>query len=163
MEGCCKKIWWTVVSGVLKAKYYPRCDFLNAPLGHSSSLSWRSIWSAQLIVKEGCRWRVGNEEQVHVLGDSWLRGDDHMPLKTLPASPENQDIKMRDLFIQGSRCWNTTLMNLIMNPNDVDRILRVPILPQDNKNKRIWRWSKGGVFSVRTTYHRARLWLVWNI
>jgi len=34
---------------VLKAKYYPQCDFLNAPLGHGSSLSWRSIWSAQLI------------------------------------------------------------------------------------------------------------------
>jgi len=93
-----------------------------------------------------------------VWGDSWLRGDDHMPLNTLPASPENQDIKMRDLFIQGSRCWNTTLMNLIMNPNDVDRILRVPILPQDNKNKRIWRWSKGGMEHLKVSGSLSKLW-----
>ena len=41
---------------VYKAKYFLRCDFLEATLGSQPSFSWRSILSAQAIVERGVRW-----------------------------------------------------------------------------------------------------------
>ena len=37
---------------VMKAKYYPNCDFLEAPHGHSCSYSWSSIWSSKLLLRK---------------------------------------------------------------------------------------------------------------
>lgn len=37
---------------VLKAKYFPNGDFLNAALGNNPSYIWCSIFSAQSIVKQ---------------------------------------------------------------------------------------------------------------
>lgn len=33
----------SLVSRVYKARYYPRCDFLNASIGNNPSFVWRSI------------------------------------------------------------------------------------------------------------------------
>lgn len=62
----------SLVFQVLKTKYFPRCDFINATLGKNPSYTWRSLLSAQNIVKEGLRWRVGNGEHIWVWGDKWL-------------------------------------------------------------------------------------------
>ncbi|XP_019105622.2 uncharacterized mitochondrial protein AtMg00310-like [Beta vulgaris subsp. vulgaris] len=50
---------WRLVQ-VLCAKYYPHGNVLEARLGLSNSFSWRSIWSAKSLVKEGIMCRVGN-------------------------------------------------------------------------------------------------------
>ena len=47
---------------VYKAKYFPRCDFLKATLGSQPSFTWRSILLAQIVVKRGVRWQVGDGE-----------------------------------------------------------------------------------------------------
>ncbi|XP_021738796.1 uncharacterized protein LOC110705261 [Chenopodium quinoa] len=36
----------SLLSKVMKAKYYPNCSFLEASLGHAGSYSWQSVWSA---------------------------------------------------------------------------------------------------------------------
>ena len=43
----------SLVFRVLKAKYFPRCDFIQASLGNNPSYTWRSIMVAQELVKEG--------------------------------------------------------------------------------------------------------------
>ena len=40
---------------VYKAKYFPRCDFIEACLGSQPCFAWRSIWAAQDVVKRGLR------------------------------------------------------------------------------------------------------------
>ena len=56
----------SLVFWVLKAKYFPRCDFIHASLGHNWSYTWRSIMVVQELVKEGMMWRVGNGRDVKV-------------------------------------------------------------------------------------------------
>ena len=50
----------SLVFRVVKAKYFPQCDFTNATLGNNPSYTWRSLFSAQNIVKEvsveGGKW-----------------------------------------------------------------------------------------------------------
>ena len=64
---------WRLQSGqnslmykVLKAKYFLRCDFVEAKIGSNPSYTWRSIMTTQHVVKEGLRWRVGNGEHIRV-------------------------------------------------------------------------------------------------
>lgn len=56
----------------MKAKYYPQCSILEAPLGASPSFSWRSIWNARALLLEGLRWRVGNGDQIGICTDKWV-------------------------------------------------------------------------------------------
>ena len=56
----------SLVFRVLKAKYFPICDFIHASLGHNPSYTWMSIMAAQKLVKEGVMWKVGNGRDVKV-------------------------------------------------------------------------------------------------
>ncbi|KAL8464318.1 hypothetical protein ACS0TY_034008 [Phlomoides rotata] len=48
----------SLVCRVLKVKYFPRSQFLESSLGHNPSLTWRSIWLAQGLVRKGTRTPV---------------------------------------------------------------------------------------------------------
>lgn len=50
----------SLVTKLLKARYFPRTDFLNAELGVNPSYLWRSILSAKDAVKSGCRRKIGD-------------------------------------------------------------------------------------------------------
>nr|KYP69250.1 hypothetical protein KK1_008438 [Cajanus cajan] len=54
-----KKIWCLVndhkslISQIYKARYYPNGDFLSSSLGHNPSFTWRNMYNAQPLVREG--------------------------------------------------------------------------------------------------------------
>jgi len=48
-----------LVTRILKAKYYPIRDFLEARLGHNPSYTCKSLWSTQFFLTLGHRWKVG--------------------------------------------------------------------------------------------------------
>ena len=64
---------FSVTSIMMRAPYFPNTDFLNAKLGNNPSYMWRSIFSAQDIVKNGCKRRIGNGENTFVWKVPWLR------------------------------------------------------------------------------------------
>ena len=56
----------SLVYQALKERYFPRCDFIEASLGKNPFYSWRSIMSAQNLVRKGVQWRVGNESNIRI-------------------------------------------------------------------------------------------------
>ena len=64
----------SLVARVFKARYFSRSSFLGAKLGNNPSFAWRSIWNSYQIFLHGCRWTVGNGQQVSVMNDPWVRG-----------------------------------------------------------------------------------------
>ena len=56
----------------LKARYFPRCHFLEASDSPNSSYTWKSIMAAKPILQRGSCWRVGNGETIRILKDAWL-------------------------------------------------------------------------------------------
>lgn len=44
-----------LVAKLMQARYFLDSDFLNAKLDTNSSYMWRSILSAQEVVRQGCR------------------------------------------------------------------------------------------------------------
>ncbi|XP_030969612.1 uncharacterized protein LOC115989874 [Quercus lobata] len=62
----------SLAARILKAKYFPYEDILNAGLGSSPSFTWRSIFQSIEVIKNGTRWRVGNGRLIHIWEDKWL-------------------------------------------------------------------------------------------
>lgn len=61
----------SMVSQILKARYFKHVDVMEATLGSKPSFIWRSlIWSRDLLNKGLC-WRVGNGKQIKVQKDRW--------------------------------------------------------------------------------------------
>ncbi|XP_065619755.1 uncharacterized protein LOC136063373 [Quercus suber] len=59
----------SLLNSYFKAKYFLRCDFLEATGCQNSSYVWKSLLAAQPILWKGCLWRVGNGASIRVLKD----------------------------------------------------------------------------------------------
>ena len=62
----------TLLYKCFKAKYFPRCNFLEAEDVPNSSYVWKSILVAQPILKKGSCLRVGDGSKIRVLKDKWI-------------------------------------------------------------------------------------------
>lgn len=61
-----------LVTNMMKARYFPNSDYLNASLGVSPSYMWRSIIVAHDVVKQWYRRRTGNGASTDVWKVPWL-------------------------------------------------------------------------------------------
>ncbi|CAL2255941.1 unnamed protein product [Prunus armeniaca] len=59
----------SLVAKILKARYFPDYDFMQASLGSSPSLIWKSILWGREVIEGGLLWRVGNGVSIRVLQD----------------------------------------------------------------------------------------------
>ncbi|XP_075645269.1 putative mitochondrial protein AtMg00310 [Castanea sativa] len=62
----------SLVFKCLKARYFPRCTFLEAVNSPNSSFIWKSIMAAQPVLKKGCYWRVGDGSSIRVMTERWI-------------------------------------------------------------------------------------------
>ena len=73
-----KQAWWvltnphSLAARILKVKYFPYGDILNASLSSSPFYNWRSIFQSLKVIKSGTSWRVGNGRLIHMWVDKWL-------------------------------------------------------------------------------------------
>lgn len=61
-----------LLSRVMCNKYYPNGEFLNSSLGLTGSFSWRGLWGAKSLVKDGLIWRVGNGRKIRIWDVTWV-------------------------------------------------------------------------------------------
>lgn len=57
---------------VLKAKYFPSCDFLQAELGGAPSQIWRAVLNGRDTLKQGIIWRVGDGQSTNIWQHNWI-------------------------------------------------------------------------------------------
>ncbi|XP_057794267.1 uncharacterized protein LOC131010650 [Salvia miltiorrhiza] len=144
----------SLVCRVLKAKYFPNTDFLAATVGHSPSFSWRSICSAQDLLRRGIRWRIGDGAQVRVFKDPWLRNGDSF--RVTAAGPIFlDDLRVHDVMNQTMTGWNVDLLKSIVGEADFKNIMSIPLLPNAGPDRMIWHYSNNGIYSVKSAYKLA--------
>jgi len=56
----------SLLTRILKVKYFPRRDFSEASISQNPSYTWRSIWSSQNLLKLGYRWKIGDNTLINV-------------------------------------------------------------------------------------------------
>ncbi|XP_057809148.1 uncharacterized protein LOC131023623 [Salvia miltiorrhiza] len=144
-----------LVCQVLRAKYFPNGDFLSAKVGHSPSYTWRSIMSAQDLVRRGTRWRIGQGTRIRLFHDPWLRSKVSFRPSMEVCPPEFADIRVNEVLLPGTNQWNVEILQELVNANDFHDIISTPIFPNMGDDKLIWHSTKNGRYSVKSAYQLA--------
>lgn len=140
----------SLASRVFQAKYYPNSDFLTAELGNNPSFVWRSIWSAQSLVKLGCQRTIGNGMSTSILKHPWLP-DPVNPFVTSNALGLDNKV-VNSLTDIHDTSWDIPLVHDMFNPRDAHLILGIPLSSLPNDDCWSWKGERSGSFSVRSAY-----------
>ncbi|GLT80072.1 hypothetical protein SLA2020_515330 [Shorea laevis] len=144
----------SLVARLLKAKYYPRSDFLHAELKPSCSFTWRSICSASTLLKQGCRRLIGDGRSTDIWNDPWLPG--HTQFYVQSPRPAGYELRyVCDLIDDDSHSWKHDLIQEIFNPHEAQLILSMPLSWERRDDGWTWNLTRQGTYSVRSGYHRA--------
>lgn len=139
----------SLLSKVMKAKYYPNCSFLDAYLGYAGSYSWCSVWSFKALLKEGIIWRIGNGARVNVWKEPWLTDEGGRFI----MSNETEGItSVSDLIDMSRMEWNFYLISSIFNERDQKFIMAIPLSYRAPPDVLTWAYSNDGLYSTKTAY-----------
>ncbi|XP_030499797.2 uncharacterized protein LOC115715121 [Cannabis sativa] len=141
----------SLASRVYKAKYFPNSDFLRADLGSNPSFIWRSIWSAQKLIKLGARRTIRTGIHTSILDHPWLPDKDNLYVTTTNPGLSNQSVSA--LLSIDSCSWDHDLVTDMFNHRDAPLILGPP-LSSSNLDDDCWYWTgeSNGSFSVSSAY-----------
>jgi hypothetical protein len=147
----------SLVAKVLKAKYFPKSNFLEATLGNKQSYTWRSILQARWILKRGCYWNIGNGEHVHIWRDNWIPTQNGFKI----WSKQKEDCQhklVKDLIDPNTHNWNHFTIDHLFLPFEAREIYKIPLVDTTNRDELAWANSKDGVYSVKSGYHTILNW-----
>ncbi|XP_031111845.1 uncharacterized protein LOC116015819 [Ipomoea triloba] len=139
----------SLVSRILKARYYPSSDFVDAQIGSNSSYIWRSILAGKALLREGVVRRVGDGKDTKIWGWPWL-ADSSTPMLHTPVAEELKDACVSGLLNE-SGAWDSEVVKDLFLDSDVNRILSTLVAPHIEDT---WRWKGDirGMYSVRHDY-----------
>lgn len=150
-----KKIWRliqnpeTLCARLLKARYFPYGDILNAEARAGSSYAWRSLLKGAALVKKGIIWRVGNGESINIWHDPWLPRGRTRRVRSIQGPVLLQQVSELINPITGK--WDVQLVGDIFHEEDVPVILGIP-LREIGEDYRAWHYDPKGIFSVKSAY-----------
>ncbi|XP_035540267.1 uncharacterized mitochondrial protein AtMg00310-like [Juglans regia] len=141
----------SLVSQVVKHKYFQNCELLESKIGSSPSHIWRRIWSSIDLVKVGSVWRVGNGEIIKMWHDRWLPIPSTYKVLTLvPVLDTNA--RVAALINEEKYEWNTELTKEVFSAEDAQLICSLLISQRGAKDNLIWVKSSKGMFNVKSAY-----------
>ena len=105
----------SLCSRLLKAKYFPNCNVLDAQSRKQMSYSWRSILKGIQLLRKGVIWRVGNGEHINIWSDPWLPRDMRFVTTRRGASLLT---RVCELIDPTTGQWDIELIQRSFNEND---------------------------------------------
>lgn len=116
----------SLVTSLIKARYYPNTDFLNADLGANPSFFWRINLEAQNIVRQGARRRIGDGCSTKIWMEPCLPCCENGYLTT-EVYRELEHITANSLMDEGQKKWSEEFLCDLFNERYMQLIKRIPI------------------------------------
>jgi hypothetical protein len=107
----------SLVSKIMKGKYYPRSSILEATCGNCPPYAWRSIQGSCGLLKECLIWRIGNGNKVKIWGEKWLPKPITYTVQS-PPNTLNQELLVCDLIDLDTQWWNPIINQENFTPEE---------------------------------------------
>ncbi|KAL8149608.1 uncharacterized protein LOC141704125 [Apium graveolens] len=127
----------SLVSAVMKARYYPESSIIHAELGNNPSYVWRGIYQALSVVKAGARRKIGDGKDTLVWNVPWLPDAQDGYVRTV-RSDWMIDIKVNNLMSMDEKSWDIDVLTDVLCPRDVELIRTIPIPHVERQDS--WYW-----------------------
>ncbi|XP_019170533.1 PREDICTED: uncharacterized protein LOC109166099 [Ipomoea nil] len=139
----------SLVSKLLKAKYFPAGEFMEASVGTNPSYFWRGIVAGQEVLRRGLARRIGDGMDTKIWGWNWLASSSGTGLHT-PCIDELKEARVQGLLNEQGE-WEEGVIQDLFQSEDVHRILSTPI---SKVYKDSWRWigDARGCYTVKQGY-----------
>jgi hypothetical protein len=147
----------SILTRTLKAKYFPKCDFLHAKPNRIMSYTWHSILQAGWILKKGGLWNIGNGKSVQIWDDNWLPDQTGHKIWS-PKKEGTTQSMVHDLILPLSRTWNQGLISKLFYPFEAQQIQNIPIIDTSQPDEFCWPKTKEGVYTVKSGYQAIQDW-----
>lgn len=142
-------------SQILKARYFPSDEFINARVGCRPSYVWRSIWACRWVIEKGCKWIVGDGKSIRIWGDPWLS----RPPSFKVISPRREDSGLEnvaDLIDPISGLWKEEVVREHFLDFEAGEVLEMPLASIALDDAYVWNYEKSGIYTVRSGYKFIR-------
>ena len=117
----------SLVSRLLKARYYQNYSFVQATRTGGASFTWSGIWEAKEFVKNDLRWVLGDGRSIKIYQDRWLRGKNNLRVDDYSHNVAVMESKVYDFFLDGRKAWDESKVRSMFNRVDAETILKVRI------------------------------------
>ena len=126
---------------MLRARYFPRSDFLSAHVGYRPSYTWRSILRGREVLRKGLVWSIGNGASVDVWGDiGWIpRPGCTRPLSF--PSPSSVVCRVSDLVDWANSTWDEEIVRRVL-PIDAPDIFAIRLYDSNIRDELCWAYTK---------------------
>ena len=112
---------------------------------------------ARSIIASGSIWRIGNGESVNIWTDTWIKDSpDFKPTTPIIAGLEDL-LRVSTLCFNGLPSWNFSLLEHLVNDQDIAAICKMLLPYGARDDKLIWNFTKDGHYTVKSGYRVACL------
>ncbi|KAG7583540.1 Reverse transcriptase zinc-binding domain [Arabidopsis suecica] len=91
---------------LMKSRYFPQSDFLDASVGTRPSFAWKSILHGRELLKQGLFKNVGNGKTFRVWIDEWIEDADGWRAPLRRNYFFNPDLRVSELIDWDKRDWD---------------------------------------------------------
>lgn len=116
--------FWT---RVLKARYFPSCDFKDAEKGYRASWSWASLLDARDLILKGSIWQVINDSGINIWKDNWLPPPAEGLLVPTGSIPDLSPTFVHSLINWDRKVWDLSSISHVIPPDICNLIRLIPI------------------------------------
>ncbi|KAG7599040.1 Reverse transcriptase domain [Arabidopsis suecica] len=145
----------SLLSRVLRGRYYRFSDPLHIGNSNRPSYGWRSIMAAKPLLVSGLRRTIGSGMLTKVWEDPWI--------PTIPARAAKSLLDVRDpllyvndLIDQSTKLWKLDRLQALIDPADIPLILGIRPSRTYLSDGYSWSHTKSGNYSVKSGYWAAR-------
>lgn len=116
----------SLLTRVLKVKYFPTTSFLDAVVKPNCSFNWRSLCAAWEVIKRGLSWMIGNDASINIWRDPWIPLPSNFRIlssKLNGCTLEN----VHNLVDHASIRWRVNLIESIFSNTETELIRSIPL------------------------------------
>ena len=146
----------TLLSAVIKAKYYPNSSFWTIPNSTTKSAFWSSVLQVRKDLSSNVHLQL-HDGNSSIWSSPWfpLWNSIHDHLK-LPVTTNPIPAQAKDLWYPNTHVWNIDLLNATFHTPAVHQIITTPTVPSTSPDILRWNPAKDGICSTKAIYNHLQ-------